>query len=132
MKSTRIHRSERALAAVTVAVAFLITASIVMAADVSGNIRNAEDGATVDIYRSPKHPYTSGLLGSIPAFTRGRLRPIEGETPELFDVVEGCRFADRCQYAIDRCLTELPLPRLVESTLVACHRADELELEGVG
>jgi len=90
-----------------------------------------EDGATVDIYRSPKHPYTSGLLGSIPALTRGRLRPIEGETPELFDVVEGCRFADRCQYAIDRCRTELPLPRLVESTLVACHRAEELELEGV-
>lgn len=91
-----------------------------------------EDGPTVDVYRRPRHPYTSGLLGSIPAYGRDRLRPIEGETPELFEVEPGCRFADRCQYAIDRCRTEKPLPRRLEETLVACHRAEELELEGVG
>lgn len=91
-----------------------------------------EDGPTVDIYRSPKHPYTSGLLGSIPAFGSRRLRPIEGEAPELFDVVPGCRFSDRCPHAIERCRTEKPLPRRFDATLVACHRAEELELEGVG
>ena len=46
-----------------------------------------EDGPVVDVYHRPLHPYTSGLLGSLPSLTRGRLRPIEGETPDLFEVV---------------------------------------------
>lgn len=91
-----------------------------------------EDGPTVDLYRTPRHPYTSGLLGSIPALSRSRLRPIEGETPDLFEVVDGCRFADRCPYAVERCRVEKPEPRRLGDTRVACHRAEELELEGVG
>jgi oligopeptide/dipeptide ABC transporter ATP-binding protein len=91
-----------------------------------------EDGPTVDLYRRPRHPYTSGLLGSIPAFGGRRLRPIEGEAPELFEVERGCRFADRCPYAVEQCRTEKPAPRRFDDTLVACHRAEELELEGVG
>jgi oligopeptide/dipeptide ABC transporter ATP-binding protein len=91
-----------------------------------------EDGPTIELYRRPRHPYTSGLLGSIPAYSGRRLRPIAGEAPELFDVVPGCRFADRCMYAIDRCRTEKPARRRFDDTLVACHRAEELDLEGVG
>lgn len=91
-----------------------------------------EDGSVEDVYRRPRHPYTSGLLGSLPALSRERLRPIEGETPDLFDVVPGCRFADRCPHAIERCRVDKPLPRLLDGTLVACHRAEELTLEGVG
>ncbi len=91
-----------------------------------------EDGPVEDVYRRPRHPYTSGLLGSIPGLVWGRLRPIEGETPDLFEVTPGCRFADRCPYVIDRCRTEKPEPRPIERTMVACHRAEELELKGVG
>lgn len=91
-----------------------------------------EDGPTVDLYRRPRHPYTSGLLGSIPAFSGRRLRPIEGEAPDLFEVEPGCRFAARCPYVIDRCRIEKPAPRRFDDTLVSCHRAEELELEGVG
>jgi oligopeptide/dipeptide ABC transporter ATP-binding protein len=91
-----------------------------------------EDGPTVDVYRRPRHPYTSGLLGSVPGLVQGRLRPIPGETPDLFEVEPGCRFADRCPFVIDRCRDERPLPRVLEATMVACHRADELELQGVG
>ena len=90
-----------------------------------------EAGSVEDIYKRPQHPYTAGLLGSLPALARGRLRPIEGDTPDLFEVTDGCRFADRCPYAVERCLVERPLPRPVEETMVACHRAEELELEGV-
>lgn len=91
-----------------------------------------ENGPTVDLYRRPRHPYTSGLLGSIPALSHRRLRPIEGETPDLFEVTPGCRFADRCPYVVERCRVEKPVAHRIERTLVACHRADELELEGVG
>lgn len=91
-----------------------------------------EDGPVVDIYKRPRHPYTSGLLGSIPALNRDRLRPIDGETPELFEVTPGCRFADRCGHAIEVCRVDKPEPRLIERTLVACHRAEELDLDGVG
>jgi oligopeptide/dipeptide ABC transporter ATP-binding protein len=91
-----------------------------------------EDGPVVSVFHTPRHPYTSGLLGSVPGLTRGRLRPIEGETPDLFEVEEGCRFADRCPFVEARCRVERPVPRRVDDTSVACHRAEEIELEGVG
>jgi oligopeptide/dipeptide ABC transporter ATP-binding protein len=91
-----------------------------------------EDGPVVDLYKTPRHPYTSGLLGSIPALAPGRLRPIEGEAPDIFEVTPGCRFADRCPYVIDRCRAEKPEPRRFDDTLVACHRAEGLQLEGIG
>ena len=91
-----------------------------------------EDGPVVDVYSRPLHPYTSGLLGSVPGLTRGRLRPIEGETPDLFEVEPGCRFADRCPFVLERCRSEKPAARMRGATRVACHRAGELDLEGVG
>lgn len=91
-----------------------------------------EDGPVTEIYHRPLHPYTSGLLGSVPGLVTGRLRPIEGESPELFEVEPGCRFAPRCPYAVDRCRLERPTPRRIGAVSVACHRAEELELEGVG
>jgi oligopeptide/dipeptide ABC transporter ATP-binding protein len=91
-----------------------------------------EDGPVDDVFHKPLHPYTSGLLGSVPGLNTNRLRPIEGETPDLFEVEPGCRFADRCPFVIERCRTEKPDPRRVGESQVACHRAEELELEGVG
>ena len=64
-----------------------------------------------DIYGDPRHPYTLGLLGSIPrldAERKEKLTPIEGMPPDLIDMPPGCPFAPRCSYAIDRCLVENP------------------------
>jgi len=91
-----------------------------------------EDGPVADVFRRPNHPYTSGLLGSVPGLNRGRLRPIEGETPDLFEIEPGCRFADRCPFVLERCRSEKPAVRGMASTRVACHRSGELELAGVG
>jgi oligopeptide/dipeptide ABC transporter ATP-binding protein len=91
-----------------------------------------EEGPVADVFHSPEHPYTSGLLGSLPGLGPGRLRPIPGEAPDLFDVGVGCPFADRCAHTVERCRRERPEPRRVGASLVACHRAEELELPGVG
>lgn len=90
-----------------------------------------EEGAVVDVYHRPRHPYTEGLLGSIPGLVRGRLRPIEGEAPALWDLPAGCSFVDRCPYAVARCHREVPPSRAMGSGMVACHRAGELVLTGV-
>lgn len=85
-----------------------------------------------DIYHHPKHPYTAGLVGSIPGFTQGRLRHIPGEAPRLPDTIRGrCVFVDRCDFATDVCWSESPGLQQVGASLVACHHASELELPGI-
>ncbi|HUG75157.1 MAG TPA: ABC transporter ATP-binding protein [Acidimicrobiia bacterium] len=91
-----------------------------------------EEGPVDEIFFRPKHPYTAGLLGSVPGLGLGRLRPIEGEAPDLFELPRGCSFANRCEYAVDRCRVETPRARSVGSVRVACHRAEDLSLVGVG
>ena len=61
-----------------------------------------EEAPAAALYRSPRHPYTDGLLGSVPGFARGRLRPIPGDPPELWELPPGCPFAPRCPYARGR------------------------------
>ncbi len=95
--------------------------------------RIVEEGPVGDVFAHPQHPYTSGLIGSVPSFTSGRLRPIPGEAVPLTAVPAGrCVFADRCPFVDDVCLTSEPA--LVESRggSVACHHADELDLPGIG
>jgi oligopeptide transport system ATP-binding protein len=70
-----------------------------------------ETGDVKDIYADPRHPYTLGLLASIPRLDehrKAKLTPIEGLPPDLIDMPPGCPFAPRCVYAIDRCLEENP------------------------
>jgi oligopeptide transport system ATP-binding protein len=65
-----------------------------------------------EIYRSPRHPYTQGLLQSVPRLDReqsGILKAIPGNPPDLVDLPEGCRFRARCRYAFDRCVEHPPL-----------------------
>ena len=68
--------------------------------------------ATVDeIFDHPRHPYTLGLLGSVPRLDEARrntLQPIEGMPPDLTAVTRGCSFESRCRYAIARCAEEDP------------------------
>ncbi len=70
-----------------------------------------EEAAVKDLYGNPRHPYTVGLLGSLPRLdeTRARrLTSIEGLPPDLIDLPKGCPFHARCAYRIDRCVTENP------------------------
>jgi oligopeptide transport system ATP-binding protein len=70
-----------------------------------------EMGNVKDIYGGPRHPYTIGLLGSLPRLdesARAKLRSIEGLPPDLVAPPPGCPFAPRCDYVLDRCLTENP------------------------
>ena len=64
-----------------------------------------------ELFDSPGHPYSKGLLASIPRLddeTHGELYAIPGMVPDIHDLPSGCRFADRCFQADDRCKTESP------------------------
>ncbi|MCS6847384.1 MAG: ATP-binding cassette domain-containing protein [Anaerolineae bacterium] len=93
-----------------------------------------EVGTKHDILKSPKHPYTEALLASVPRTTsRVRKRVVSaGEVPDLANLPSGCVFHPRCKYAVERCKVEVPQLRALDSTrLVSCHRAEELELQGI-
>jgi peptide/nickel transport system ATP-binding protein len=78
------------------------------------------------LFANPQHPYTIGLLGSIPKLhlEQSRLNAIEGQVPTPMTVVQGCRFAPRCPFAIDKCRQEAPpLLRLDHQHEAACWRA---------
>ncbi len=70
-----------------------------------------EQGNLYDIFYNPKHPYTWGLLKSIPSLNMSKdeeLIPIEGTPPDLFSPPIGCPFAARCEYAMEICYEQLP------------------------
>ena len=90
--------------------------------------RAAEYGSADQIFNAPEHPYTWGLLGSMPRFDKPptvRLLPIRGTPPSLIRVPEGCPFNPRCDYAEKAgSVTRIERPDLVDSGsdhLVACH-----------
>ncbi len=94
--------------------------------------RIVEDAPVAEVYRRPRHPYTEGLLGSVPWPGVDRLRPVAGETPRLADVaLRSCSFADRCAYTVPACRSAVPEVRRVGTVAVACVRAEELDLKGV-
>jgi peptide/nickel transport system ATP-binding protein len=84
--------------------------------------RIVEEGAVDDVLESPAHPYTRGLLDSVPANNVGarRLKQIPGMTPSLLKLVPGCAFRDRCTFAQERCDQ---MPELVArgKSKVRCH-----------
>ncbi|WP_371362329.1 Oligopeptide transport ATP-binding protein OppD [Sporomusa rhizae] len=69
-----------------------------------------EEADVVSLFRQPKHPYTIGLMESIPQLNKkvDRLVPIPGQVPPLTNMPPGCRFAPRCQHAMKQCLTNNP------------------------
>ena len=84
--------------------------------------RIAESGPVVDIFHRPQHPYTAGLLASLPRLDRPdrELTPIGGVPPRMYDAPIGCSFAPRCRYAIATCLDREPDLQPVNDSLVAC------------
>jgi oligopeptide/dipeptide ABC transporter ATP-binding protein len=100
--------------------------------------RLVESGKTEDIYRRPKHPYTIGLIASVPRLDKPKskeLYTIEGLPPNLVQLSPTvCAFADRCKYAVSKCKQERPVLEEVETGhRAACFRAHEIEklAEGV-
>ncbi|MET0422517.1 MAG: ABC transporter ATP-binding protein [Actinoplanes sp.] len=93
-----------------------------------------EKGPALDVFQSPQHPYTWGLLGSMPRLdreVRDRLNPIKGSPPSLINLPSGCAFHPRCPYAGrngDRSFTESPELR-GGIHQVACHLPPELRTE---
>jgi oligopeptide/dipeptide ABC transporter ATP-binding protein len=93
--------------------------------------RIVERGTAREIYGDPRHPYTLGLLRSVPRLDeprRARLVPIPGQPPDLARLPPGCAFVPRCSYAVDRCREERPgLEELSAGHLSACWLARDLE-----
>ena len=90
--------------------------------------RIVETGAVTQVFAEPHHPYTRGLLGSVPRIgaERSMLLSIEGTPPGLTSLPEGCAFHPRCSFATDRCRAERPpLESFAPGREVACfhHRA---------
>ncbi len=71
--------------------------------------RVVEDASVRDLFNRPQHPYTQTLMASVPQMERtDRLFAIEGQPPALYDLPDGCRFAERCQHAQDPCRRQYP------------------------
>ncbi|MBA7466321.1 Oligopeptide transport ATP-binding protein OppD [subsurface metagenome] len=93
--------------------------------------RLVETAPTDILYGEPKHPYTIGLLASVPRLDLARkrkLRVIDGLPPNLARVPKGCAFCPRCYFAIDRCREEKPeLEEVGEGHYSACFRSGEVQ-----
>ncbi|MDB5913754.1 MAG: transporter ATP-binding protein [Ramlibacter sp.] len=110
----------------------LITHDLGVVAEVADEVAVMYAGKVVErasvqaIFDEPQHPYTVGLLGSIPRLDveRVRLASIEGQVPNPLRRPAGCKFADRCPFAIARCRVEVPpLMEVRPGHLSACWRA---------
>ena len=108
----------------------LITHNMGIVAEVADRVavmyagKIAEVAPTVSIFDSPKHPYTQGLLESIPTVSAQQkvLRMIPGSPPDLTQLPTGCPFHPRCPFAFQRCTTEEPMLRKTgDEALAACH-----------
>jgi peptide/nickel transport system ATP-binding protein len=95
--------------------------------------RIAEIGPVRDVVQRPNHPYTKGLMGSIPTLDVGdqskRLIQIPGSMPRLTAIPKGCAFNPRCEQVFDRCRNSRPEPRRVGTSEVACWLGDTQPLE---
>jgi len=113
----------------------LITHDLGVIAEVADEVcvmyagRIAEQGTVKELFSNPKHPYTKGLLNSIPTLSRdptgkvkkNRLETIPGIVPNLLHLPQGCRFQDRCTYVMDDCKGIEPSLREITAKHVAPH-----------
>lgn len=107
----------------------LITHNLGIVADICEEVvvmyagRAIERGTLKAIFDNPLHPYTQGLMASVPTM-RSEKKPlytIPGTVPTVYDFKEGCRFADRCQHCTEECRTKIPpVKRVGEDHIVQC------------
>lgn len=90
---------------------------------------------TRSVFLNPRHPYTEALMSAVPRpdpRVRSQRIVLEGDVPDPAHPPSGCHFHPRCRYAEERCRTEEPpLRELGQGHQVACHLADEIQLEGI-
>ena len=98
--------------------------------------RVVEGGTADQVYANPSHPYTRGLMNSVPRPDQGRtakLQPIEGQPPDLSNLPDGCSFRPRCPFAIERCAAEVPpLVDAGDGHTSACWVSGQLESASPG
>ena len=94
-----------------------------------------ETGTAKEIFANPRHPYTLGLLKSVPRLDEARkskLEPIEGVPPDLVHLPKGCSFYPRCRFHVEKCLEEVPPLLLVaENHFSACWEYERVMKEAV-
>ncbi|MHB1341948.1 MAG: ABC transporter ATP-binding protein [Coriobacteriia bacterium] len=115
----------------------MITHDLGVVADMAHHVlvmyagRPVEYGTADQVFYEPLHPYTWGLLDSLPRHDiseKGELCPIVGQPPSLINVPSGCAFHPRCPHAQDVCRTEVPMIREIENGhFSACHFSDDPE-----
>jgi oligopeptide/dipeptide ABC transporter ATP-binding protein len=83
-----------------------------------------EGAAVREVFHHPRHPYTKGLMNSIPSLAtrrKKRLIPIKGVVPDAYDFPEGCGFGPRCPHTMDICRAEVPrLKEVAAGHVVSC------------
>lgn len=93
--------------------------------------KTVEYASAEKLYENPLHPYTWGLLDSMPRLTdqvKGELKAIPGAPPDLRLTGTGCNFSSRCPYATEQCRQEVPpLIEIEEGHFTACHRQNKRE-----
>jgi len=123
----------------TGAAIIMITHDLGVVADIADNVmvmyagRPIEYGSSDEVFYRPSHPYTWGLLDSLPRHDvseKGSLCPIKGQPPSLINVPSGCSFHPRCPYAQEICSKEVPPNREVSpGHSAACHFAGDAGFE---
>jgi oligopeptide/dipeptide ABC transporter ATP-binding protein len=92
--------------------------------------RIIEQASAAELYANPRHPYTLGLLRSVPRLDeprRARLDPIQGQPPDLTRLPPGCSFSPRCAYRVERCAQAAPpLEEVDVAHRSACWEAKRL------
>lgn len=94
-----------------------------------------EKGTTYDVLKNPIHPYSMGLGNAFPDLLKDdKLISIEGNVPDLSKEIQGCRFLNRCPFAIEECKTREPkLTNIIDSRYAACYRSKEYKnLQKIG
>lgn len=92
-----------------------------------GRLAELADNET--LFAQTRHPYTRALIDAVPVpdpLIAVGSAPLPGEVPSILAPPSGCAFHTRCMHARDVCSAEIPRPRLLDHTLVACHRAEEI------
>ena len=119
----------------------LITHDLGVVAEVADQVvvmyagREVEKGPSLPVYHRPAHPYTMGLMDSLPRrdVHTERLRPIKGSPPDLLAIPSGCPFRPRCRHAADICAAqEPPLAAVAAGRVSACHFWEEVSRERSG
>src|SRR5580765_6442563 len=113
----------------------LVTHNLGVVADIADRVlvmyagRKVEEAMVYELFASPQHPYTVGLLGALPRRGANRLQEIPGRVPSLTVMPDRCTFAPRCPRASEQCVAhEPPLARVRPDHLVACVHPGVVEV----